>query len=189
MCPLLGRVGIIGGSFEYTGAPFYAGMAALKTGADLCHIFCAEEAAIPLKSYSPELIVHPFLKTTQATGVDEYDDQTIQVAVDKIVDVFPRLDTLVLKGHFFWVAGWLAGCITDLLGYCLGHRSWPRTRCACARDRPPRHSPRTRNESAADSRRRRALRDQPRSRGHSRVQQRDPHAQCGTCSLVQKAFF
>jgi ATP-dependent NAD(P)H-hydrate dehydratase len=27
-----GRIGIIGGSFEYTGAPYYAGIAALKVG-------------------------------------------------------------------------------------------------------------------------------------------------------------
>lgn len=34
-------------------------MASLKMGADLAHIFCAKDAAIPIKSYSPELIVHP----------------------------------------------------------------------------------------------------------------------------------
>jgi len=30
-------------------------------GADLGHIFCPEDAAIAIKSYSPELIVHPLL--------------------------------------------------------------------------------------------------------------------------------
>jgi ATP-dependent NAD(P)H-hydrate dehydratase len=33
----------------------------LKAGADISHIFCSEEAAIPIKSYSPEFIVHPCL--------------------------------------------------------------------------------------------------------------------------------
>lgn len=56
-----GRVGIIGGSLEYTGAPYYAGIAALKTGCDLVHIFCPQSAGLPIKSYSPELIVHPLL--------------------------------------------------------------------------------------------------------------------------------
>lgn len=56
-----GRIGIIGGSLEYTGAPYYAGIAALKVGCDLVHIFCPQSAALPIKSYSPELIVHPLL--------------------------------------------------------------------------------------------------------------------------------
>ena len=56
-----GRVGVLGGSFEYTGAPFYAAMAALRAGADLACIFCAEHASLPIKSYSPELIVYPRL--------------------------------------------------------------------------------------------------------------------------------
>jgi ATP-dependent NAD(P)H-hydrate dehydratase len=57
-----GRVAVIGGSFEYTGAPFYAAMAALRGGADLASVFCYEHAAIPIKSYSPELIVFPTLE-------------------------------------------------------------------------------------------------------------------------------
>lgn len=56
-----GRIGIIGGSLEYTGAPYYAGIAALKVGCDLVHIFCPSSAAVAIKSYSPELIVHPLL--------------------------------------------------------------------------------------------------------------------------------
>ncbi len=49
----------MGGSEEYTGAPYYAAMSALRAGADISHIFTPEkEALIPIKSYSPELIVH-----------------------------------------------------------------------------------------------------------------------------------
>ncbi|XP_039749467.1 ATP-dependent (S)-NAD(P)H-hydrate dehydratase isoform X2 [Pararge aegeria] len=58
-----GRIGVVGGSLEYTGAPYYAGMSALKVGADLVHIFCTTPAATVIKSYSPELIVHPLLDT------------------------------------------------------------------------------------------------------------------------------
>ncbi|CAK9834236.1 ATP-dependent (S)-NAD(P)H-hydrate dehydratase [Anthophora retusa] len=60
-----GRIGIFGGSLEYTGAPYYAAMSALRTGCDLVHIFCVKDASIPLKSMSPEPIVHPVL--------DQYD--------------------------------------------------------------------------------------------------------------------
>jgi ATP-dependent NAD(P)H-hydrate dehydratase len=52
-----GRIGILGGNDRYTGAPYYAAMAALQTGADLATLFTAHEACIPLKSYSPELMV------------------------------------------------------------------------------------------------------------------------------------
>lgn len=33
----------------------------LMQGADLVHVFCPEDAAQVIKSYSPELIVHPLL--------------------------------------------------------------------------------------------------------------------------------
>jgi hypothetical protein len=54
-----GRVGVLGGSARYTGAPFYAAMASLKAGADLSFVFCAQEASLPIKCYSPELMVAP----------------------------------------------------------------------------------------------------------------------------------
>jgi ATP-dependent NAD(P)H-hydrate dehydratase len=54
-----GRLAIVGGSTEYTGAPYFAAMAALRAGGELAHVFCAAAAAGPIKSYSPELIVHP----------------------------------------------------------------------------------------------------------------------------------
>lgn len=54
-----GRVGVLGGSERFTGAPYYAGMACLHVGSDLAYIFCAEEASLAIKSYSPELMVAP----------------------------------------------------------------------------------------------------------------------------------
>lgn len=56
-----GRIGVFGGSTEYTGAPYFAAMSTLRTGADLVHVFCAKDASIPIKSFSPEPIVHPIL--------------------------------------------------------------------------------------------------------------------------------
>jgi len=71
-----GRIGIIGGSQEYTGAPYFAGMSALRLGADLVHIFCTKGAGTPIKCYSPELIVHPILDDSNAlTQIDEWSQR------------------------------------------------------------------------------------------------------------------
>ncbi|KAI0954679.1 hypothetical protein AcW1_006490 [Taiwanofungus camphoratus] len=57
-----GRVGVLGGALDYTGAPFFAAMSALRVGADLSHVICSPTAAGAIKSYSPDLIVHPILR-------------------------------------------------------------------------------------------------------------------------------
>uniref|UniRef100_A0A5S6R2X0 ATP-dependent (S)-NAD(P)H-hydrate dehydratase n=1 Tax=Trichuris muris TaxID=70415 RepID=A0A5S6R2X0_TRIMR len=57
-----GRVCVIGGSFEYTGAPYFSAISAVKTGADLAFVVCDPSAAPVIKSYSPELIVYPSLE-------------------------------------------------------------------------------------------------------------------------------
>ncbi|XP_053208671.1 ATP-dependent (S)-NAD(P)H-hydrate dehydratase-like [Panonychus citri] len=56
-----GRIGVIGGCKEFTGAPYYASIAGLKSGADLVYVFCTSDSSGPIKSYSPELIVIPIL--------------------------------------------------------------------------------------------------------------------------------
>lgn len=101
-----GKIAVIGGCREYTGAPYFSAISALKLvspyhaslqssvwpvsiclhlyiftsifcsllltlkmypnlllqGADLSHVFCTKDAAPVIKSYSPELIVHPILE-------------------------------------------------------------------------------------------------------------------------------
>ncbi|CDW54181.1 ATP dependent (S) NAD(P)H hydrate dehydratase [Trichuris trichiura] len=57
-----GRVCVIGGSVEYTGAPYFSAISAVKTGADLGFVVCDPTAAPVIKSYSPELIVYPSLE-------------------------------------------------------------------------------------------------------------------------------
>lgn len=72
----LGRIAVIGGSTEYTGAPYFAAISALKLGADLVHVFCAKDAAPIIKSYSPELIVHPVLDSVNALPkIESYLDR------------------------------------------------------------------------------------------------------------------
>jgi NAD(P)H-hydrate repair Nnr-like enzyme with NAD(P)H-hydrate dehydratase domain len=80
----LGIIGVIGGSVEYTGAPYYSGLSAIKAGSDLSHIFCHREAAIPIKSYSPELIVHP-----------AFDDNINQELLNKCIRWLKSMDVLV----------------------------------------------------------------------------------------------
>jgi ATP-dependent NAD(P)H-hydrate dehydratase len=48
-----GRVAVIGGSFEFTGAPYYSAISALRVGVDLSHIFCSKFSSASIKSYSP----------------------------------------------------------------------------------------------------------------------------------------
>ena len=54
-----GRIGVVGGCQLYTGAPYYAAISALRAGAELSTVFTSESAAIPIKCYSPELMVVP----------------------------------------------------------------------------------------------------------------------------------
>ncbi|EAU90481.2 YjeF domain-containing protein [Coprinopsis cinerea okayama7 len=64
-----GRVGVLGGALDYTGAPFFAAFSALRFGVDLSHVICAPTAAGAIKSYSPDLIVHPILN--ESSSVDK----------------------------------------------------------------------------------------------------------------------
>ncbi|XP_048521919.1 uncharacterized protein LOC109537018 isoform X5 [Dendroctonus ponderosae] len=61
-----GRIGVFGGSIEFTGAPYFSSIAALKVGADLSYVFTIKDAAFVIKSYSPELMVLPFLDDPDA---------------------------------------------------------------------------------------------------------------------------
>lgn len=89
-----GKVGVVGGCFEYTGAPYYSAISSLKQGADLAHIFCSASAAVPIKSYSPEIIVHPVMPDPVVE--EKYRTQSVRHAVDSVVKVFPRLSSLVI---------------------------------------------------------------------------------------------
>lgn len=80
-----GRIAILGGSVDFTGAPYFAGMAALRTGADLAYVLCPSSAAPAIKSYGPELMVMPFPETG---GPD--------AAAQRVCEVLPRLHALVI---------------------------------------------------------------------------------------------
>ncbi|KIM90397.1 hypothetical protein PILCRDRAFT_812134 [Piloderma croceum F 1598] len=81
-----GRVGVLGGAQDYTGAPFFAAMSALRLGADLSHVICSPTAAGAIKSYSPDLIVHPILR-------EELSPEKVRPELDSILS---RLHVLIL---------------------------------------------------------------------------------------------
>jgi NAD(P)H-hydrate epimerase len=54
-----GRVLTVGGSNNYTGAPYFAAMAALKAGCDLAYVAAPRVAAERIASMGPEIIVYP----------------------------------------------------------------------------------------------------------------------------------
>lgn len=82
-----GKVMVVGGSFEYTGAPFYAGISTLKSGSELCYVLCHKLAGIPLKTYSPELMVMPSM-------TDEMNPKTF-VKENNLLPLLKRLTCLV----------------------------------------------------------------------------------------------
>ncbi|KAI8850447.1 Ribokinase-like protein [Chytridium lagenaria] len=88
-----GRILIIGGSEEYTGAPFYAGMSALKMGTDICHVICEKSAATVIKSYSPDLIVHPYLRGSQ------YLQGSQSGAAFNIFDIIAKCESVAERVH------------------------------------------------------------------------------------------
>ncbi|PPQ98934.1 hypothetical protein CVT24_003561 [Panaeolus cyanescens] len=81
-----GRVGVLGGASEYSGAPFFAAMSALRLGADLSHVICSPVAAGPIKSYSPDLIVHPLLR----------EDSPPEQVKRELESLFSRLHVLIV---------------------------------------------------------------------------------------------
>lgn len=66
-----GKIAIFGGCVLYTGAAYYCGVAALRTGADSAHVFCDAAAASVIRGYTTELVIHPVLD--QEYGMEEVD--------------------------------------------------------------------------------------------------------------------
>ena len=52
-----GKIGVIGGSYDYSGAPALSGRAALRTGADLVRVLTSEYVKDVVAGYSENLIV------------------------------------------------------------------------------------------------------------------------------------
>ena len=82
---------------DYTGAPFYAGMAILRAGADLSYVLTAEEAAAAIKSYSPELMVTPVYSSKALDSADNAGAARLAESMaTEVVSRIPRLHSLVI---------------------------------------------------------------------------------------------
>nr|CAD7264971.1 unnamed protein product [Timema shepardi] len=103
-----GRIGIIGGSLEYTGAAYYAAITTLKVGGDLAHVFCCKDAASAIKSYSPELIVHPVLDVPNS--------------LELMIQWLPRLHVLVI-GPGLGRNKFVLDSVANLIKYCREHHT------------------------------------------------------------------
>lgn len=74
-----GRIGIVGGSKDYTGAPFFASMSSMRFGCDMSYTICTPEAGNVIKTYSPDLIVNRLLDPeAQWEDVEKQVDELFQ---------------------------------------------------------------------------------------------------------------
>ncbi len=95
---------VIGGSLEYTGAPYFAAMSALRAGADLAFVVCESAAAAPIKSYSPDLIVLPLLRsrcairraTLRSESVPSWTEADAHHIAESIDARLARIDALIV---------------------------------------------------------------------------------------------
>lgn len=91
----LGRVAVIGGSADYTGAPYFSAMASARLGCDLSYVFCEPSAAPTIKSYSPNLMVSPILRS-KASLTQSNQHASGEELARPILDMLPRLHVLVI---------------------------------------------------------------------------------------------
>ncbi|CEJ59256.1 Putative ATP-dependent (S)-NAD(P)H-hydrate dehydratase [Penicillium brasilianum] len=90
----LGRVAVIGGCADYTGAPYFSAIASAKLGCDMSHVLCERSAAPVVKGYSPNLMVHPILPSTDSVK----DPKSINASelAGPIISMLSRLHSLVI---------------------------------------------------------------------------------------------
>ncbi|TQD90310.1 hypothetical protein C1H46_024138 [Malus baccata] len=108
-----GKIAVIGGCREYTGAPYFSAISALKIGADLSHVFCTKDAASVIKSYSPELIVHPILEESYSVRDEDrsFISEKVLAEVDKWME---RFDCLVV-GPGLGRDPFLLDCVSNIM--------------------------------------------------------------------------
>ncbi|KAL5335734.1 Ribokinase-like protein [Aspergillus crustosus] len=89
-----GRVAVIGGSTDYTGAPTFSAMASGALGCDMNHVLCEKSAAPAIKSYSPDLMVHPLLPSSNTT--EDAGSINAKDLAGPIINMLARLHCLVI---------------------------------------------------------------------------------------------
>ena len=105
-----GRVAILGGSPRYTGAPYYAAMASLKAGADLAYVLTAQEAALPIKCYSPELMVAPVYTAAKMDELVQSNQQESPQADKLVQDMVQQVTAAMERLHCMVIGPGLGRC-------------------------------------------------------------------------------
>ncbi|CAI2169774.1 17930_t:CDS:10 [Funneliformis geosporum] len=85
-----GRICVVGGSEEYTGAPYFSSFSALKLGADIAFVVCEPTAALAIKNYAPDLMVHPYMRQSGDTG------KSLEEVINNVTGLFPRTHVLIV---------------------------------------------------------------------------------------------
>jgi ADP-dependent NAD(P)H-hydrate dehydratase / NAD(P)H-hydrate epimerase len=80
-----GKVLVVGGSNEYSGAPALAALSALRSGVDISIIACPNSVASPIRSYSPDLLVKGL-----SDNYVNFDDTS------KILELSRNVDSMVI---------------------------------------------------------------------------------------------
>ncbi|KAK4216985.1 H-hydrate dehydratase [Rhypophila decipiens] len=97
----LGRVAVIGGSEDYTGAPYFSAMASARLGCDMSHVICTPTASTVIKSYSPNLMVHPLMRSSpeslsSTTSPGDDTETNPDKIASRIIPLLDRLHVLVI---------------------------------------------------------------------------------------------
>jgi len=67
-------------------------MASAKLGCDMSHVICEPGAAAVIKTYSPNLMVHPIMRQSKNVGASE----TAEAISAQVVDMLSRLHVIVI---------------------------------------------------------------------------------------------
>ncbi|EWC87870.1 YjeF family domain-containing protein [Plasmodium falciparum NF54] len=87
-----GKICVIGGSEVYSGAVYLSSISTLKIGGDLCFVITTDENKYPLKSYSCELIVYPYLYTKKS-DIKEIENSPLDKCIKYLLE---RIDSCVV---------------------------------------------------------------------------------------------
>lgn len=77
---------------SYSGAPYFSCTASSLVGADMSHIICERSASVAIKSYSPNLMVHPYLYDSNSKP----KELSIKDIVSRIENFLNRVHVVVI---------------------------------------------------------------------------------------------
>lgn len=94
-----GKITVIGGCEDYTGAPFFSLSSAALVGADMVHVICEAAASSVIKLYSPDLMVHPYLFELNNPAIKLGSEETAKYSKASLENLIkqkqPKLDEII----------------------------------------------------------------------------------------------